>query len=101
MYKLEDFTKNIVSFLGDQSLDIFIKELAKIENCQEKFQNLINSNPVWLESAISTKDADGLHIYFFTNIQKIPKEVKKNNELSLCIFHFGTQPTLKVNVYIH
>lgn len=101
MYRLEDFTKNIVSFLDNQSLDIFIKELAKVKNCQEKFQNLVNSNPVWLESALSTKDADGLHIYFFTDIKKIPKKVERSNELSLCNFHLGTQPTLKVIVYKH
>lgn len=97
MYAIEDFLTNCKSFLEDQTFDRFLEELEKVVDYHEKFEELVITNPEWLESAEKTLDENGnFHIFFLLTALKDDYE---HTELRLRNFCNGKQPTLKLEIY--
>ena len=101
MYHLEDFLANISPFLEGESFSRFKSELEKVPNYRIVFDELISENPDWLKMSLLTRKDDGFHVYFFLDIIRWnPSGKKLPNNLCLRNFSCGTQPTIKVEVFL-
>lgn len=99
MYSIENFLENIQPFLEDGNFNEFYAELIKVPNFREVFDKELANNHKWLNSALSTYNKTGFHVWFFLDYVHVDNNLRKDNKLSLMNYCVNTVPTIKVTVF--